>query len=170
MAAAIPIVLSVVGTALSAQGAKQQGQDIQQANIYQARQLEQNAGQAKASGQIEALNQGMQTSLMVSRARAIAAASGGGVSDPTVVNIMSRIAGEGAYRENVARYNGDTRAREMNMQAQSLRFGGQQAVNAGNINSAATLMSGGANAYSMYSKYGMGTGTNKVDTTPQTVN
>jgi len=137
-AAAVPLM--VASTALNSYGAYKKGQDQQTADNY-------NAGQTEASGQIAALNQDKNTSLMVSRARAVAAASGGSATDDTVSNIMARIAGEGQYRADTDRYQGAS-------QGQALRYHGQQAEKAGELNAIGTLIGGSAKAYSMYSKYG----------------
>ena len=154
--AAIPLVLMLAGTAISAAAQHKQGQEQQNLANYEAAQLDQNAGQAQASSQRAALNEQRNTSLLLSRARAVAAASGGGVSDPAVVNIMARIAGEGTYRADTARYEGDTQARGMKMQADALRYQGAGAAQAGNLTAASTALSGGAQSYSMYKKYGSG--------------
>ena len=159
--------------AQSAQGdaALRIGQQKQTADEFQAKQLDINAGQAQAAGQISAINQDRNTSLVLSRARAVAAASGGGASDPTIIRLMANIAGEGAYRANVARYEGDTQARTMNMQAAALRYQGANALadaetakSASGLSMVSTALSGGSKILSMGSKYGWGdSGGNAAD-------
>lgn len=151
-----PIALAAASTVMSYEGKKQAGKAQQQADEFQAAQLKQNAGQEIASGQIAALNQDRNTSYVLSQARARAAASGGGASDPTVINLMAQIAGEGAYRSNVARYEGESKARGMNLQASGLEFSGRQAVKGANLAAASTLLSGASGAYGMYEKYNAG--------------
>lgn len=159
-------VLNYQASQAQGQAAQQIGQRRQQAANFQASQLDVNAGQAQAEGQVAAINQDRNTSLTLSRARAVAAASGGGASDPTVINLMAQIAGEGEYRANVARYQGDTQARSMREQASALRYGGDMAVadaqtaNQGaQLKGVTSLISGAANVYDMGKKYGWGAST-----------
>ena len=69
---------------------------------------------------------------------------------------MANIAGEGPYRENVARFNGDSQARTMNMQADALRYQGATALadaagakTASDNSAVSTIFSGAAKTYSM---------------------
>lgn len=158
---------SIGGTLLQAlgqemQGAShlQQGQDQQQADEFQAAQLRQNAGQAMAGAERSSIDVQRQVNLISSRALAVAAANGGGASNPTVINNMARIAGEGAYRQSLALYGGTEQAQHDNLQAAGEEFSGQMAVDnaksiydASQVATAATLMKGGA---SLFSKYGSG--------------
>jgi predicted methyltransferase len=160
--------MQVGGTLLSAYGQKQSGSDAaatglqqQQLANYQAAQLRVNAGEAIASSQRSAQDIQRQTDYVASRALAVAAASGGGASDPTVVDLIARAAGEGAYRRSVALYQGEDKARALNAQASATEYGGQLAAEAGgktqaasDIGAASTLAKGGA---SLFSKYGAGT-------------
>jgi hypothetical protein len=110
---------------------------------------------AVASSRLQAREEERQADLVASRALAVAAASGGGVSDPTVVNIIARTKGEGAYRANVALYEGAERARQLRIAA----------AGGGDFNAGDSIMAG-ANAaalgrlarggLSLYAKYGLG--------------
>lgn len=126
-----PRQLNAVATGAEAGGAIvgglshiQFGQQAQQSAEYQAEQLRQNAGQTMASSQRSAFDVDRQAQYTASSALATAAASGGGASDPTVVNLIARNAGEFAYRKAVALYQGDDRARLMGMQADAKEFEG----------------------------------------------
>ena len=112
------------------------GMQAQQAAQFQAAQLRSNAGQAQASAQRSAFDVDRQSQYVASAALASAAASGGGASDPTVLNLMARNAGEFAYRKSVALYQGEDRARAMNMQADAKEFEG------GNTKANSTLVAG----------------------------
>lgn len=90
----------------------------------EAVQAEQNAGQAIAAAQRVRDEQTRQATLVASRAQAVAAASGGGASDATVVNLISRIKGEGAYRGMVAVYQGEEQARKLRLVASTKRYEG----------------------------------------------
>lgn len=160
--------MQVGGTLLSAFGQKQQGSDaatngVQQQQLanFQAAQMRTNAGEAIASSQRSATDIQRQTDYVASRALAVAAASGGGASDPTVVNLIARAAGEGAYRRSVALYQGTDKARALDAQATATEYGGQLAAERGqetqsasDIGALSTLAKGGA---SLFSKYAAGT-------------
>lgn len=94
---------------------------------FDAWQAEEDSKESIAIAQREAMEERRQSDIVASRALAVAAASGGGVSDPTIVNLIARIKGEGAYRAAVAMYEGESRARQYRLAAASSRYGGAQA-------------------------------------------
>jgi hypothetical protein len=159
--------MSVGGTLLSAVGQQiggmshlASGQASVQAAQFQAQQLRQNAGQAVAASQQSAADIQRNTDYITSRALAVAGASGGGASDPTVINLIARTAGESAYRQSLALYQGTDKARQMDLQANATELGGEMALtsaksvnNASSIGAMSTLMKGGS---SLYSRYGGG--------------
>lgn len=179
---ALAIPLMIGGTILNAYGQVQQGRaaaalGTQQrvAKDFEAQQLEQQAGQEIASGQAAAQEESRKAAYASSHALALAAASGGGATDPTVTKIISDIAGEGTYRGEVARYRGAEAARQLNMRAGATRYegqleeiGGLQKQQAANIKATGSLIEGGS---TLYTKYGMG-GPNPsvVDTAPTNPN
>lgn len=139
------------------------GQQAQAAANYQAQQLRINASEALASSQRQAYEVGRQADYVASTALARAAASGGGASDPTVVNLMARNAGEMAYRKSVALYQGEERARLLNMQADAKEFEGANVransmlVGASQFAAAgASLLRGSAKDASLYQRFGAG--------------
>jgi hypothetical protein len=104
----------------------------------------------------------------------VAGASGAGASDPTVVNIISRMAGEGAYRGAVALYGGQDRARYLNLQADAKDYEGQilrsQSESAGKsqaVAGAASLLRGTVRDSSLFQRFGGG-GPATLDATPNT--
>jgi hypothetical protein len=108
-----------------------------------------------AASQRQAAEERRQADLVASRALAVAAASGGGVSDPTVVNIIARTRGEGVYRANVALYEGAERARSMRIEAAGGGdFDASSSIRAG-VNAAALGRLSRA-GLSLYAKYGLG--------------
>jgi hypothetical protein len=141
----------------------QSGIAARRAASFQADQMRQNAGQAQASAQREAINVDRQAQYIASAALASAAASGGGASDPTVVNLIARNAGEMAYRKSVALYEGDDKARMMNLQADATEYSGKQAqangimAGVGSVyNARTTLMKGQARESSILQRFGGG--------------
>lgn len=155
--------LDVFGRLFSAFGSLQSGSDEKAAADFQAAQLRQNAGQALASSQREAITVQQQADLVASRALAVAAASGGGASDPTVVKIMAGIAGEGAYRTAVSLYQGEEKARSLLNQAAAVQYNGELAKAAETKNAIGKFVGAGgaairgvARGQSLYEKYGGG--------------
>lgn len=153
-------IMSAGGDASKGDAALVVGQRKKALADFQATQLETNAGQEIAASQRVAENEVRNTALINSAALARAAASGAGASDPTVINIMARTAGMGAYRANVALYQGEAQARADRIQASALRFQGDTALSdaetaqgASRMTAGATLFSGGAKAYSLAAKY-----------------
>lgn len=161
------VAVAVVGLALQAKAGADARADAEaiaarkrQAAEFEAQQLDQQAGQAIAAAQRTLFSEGRQGKLVQSRAIALAAASGGSASDPTVVKIVSGIASESAYRQNLAMYQGEEKARQLHIAAAADRMSGE-------IDAAASLASGRAietettgrilgTGASMYARYGYG--------------
>jgi hypothetical protein len=123
--------VTVIGTAVSASSQKKAAKaekaaaaKRQDAANVEAAHMDQQAGLSIASAQRTMLEERKNARLLESRAQAVAAASGAGASDTTVVNVISRIAAEGAYRSSVALYDGVERARQLNIGADIRRAGG----------------------------------------------
>lgn len=91
--------------------------------------------------------------LVGSRARAVSAASGGSASDPTVVDILSDIGGEGEYRAMSRMYSGQQRAKDITYQGAADAYGAKQQGMAGLMKGMTTALSGGQ---SLFEKYGAG--------------
>lgn len=125
-------LIGVAGLALQAGGgiasenaAKKAASARKAAAEFEAQQLEQNAGQSMAVAQRQAFETGRTGEYTKSRALALAAASGGGASDPTVINTIANLASETAYRKSIDLYQGEERARQLNLSAAASRYSGQ---------------------------------------------
>lgn len=130
---------------------------------FVAWQAEEQGKTVIAAGQRQALEEKRKADLLVSRAKAIAASSGGGVSDPTIVNLLARTKGEGVYRASVALYEGEAKARQLRFQAAAARLSGSEAVVEGlssqmghTLAATGDILRGGAKVYSLYARYGQG--------------
>ena len=152
---------SAAGTALEIFGVLEQGKiariNADRKRVYQQfnqQEAEKKAGQAIAISQREAGEQRRMANIDASRALAVAAASGGGVSDPTIVRLIANVKGEGAYRANVALYEGEARARQLRLAGFTSDFDDRDLVQSGyNLAASATGIKAGL---SLYAKYGMG--------------
>lgn len=147
----------------------QQGIAGRRSADFVAKQLRQNAGQAQAMAQRAAYNEDRNAKYVASAALASAAASGGGASDPTVVNLIARNAGEMAYRKQLALYEGEDKARMLNLQADATQYSGKSGQanaiigGAGSIyNARSTVMKGQAREASLRERFG-GDGPRGVD-------
>ena len=169
--------LSVAGTLIGAQGQQQAGKaasaqasaaarNERVAAEFEAKQADYLAGQSKAAAQREALEQRRAAALIASRALAVAAASGAGASDPTVVDLIGQIYAEGNYRSALALYEGEEQARSYEVSAAARRVGGASAASArtaegqsiaraSNLSMFSTLIKGGS---SLFDRYGSVTG------------
>lgn len=163
----VPAALSIMGSFMGAAGASRAGQAAadtgarqQAADEFQAEQYDQNAIQAVAAAQRVSLAKEHESKLLQSRALAVAAASGGGASDPTVMNLIARIAGEGAYREAIDLYQGEDKSRQLNLAAAGKRYegaiaraGGEAKQSAYEVSASGSLLTG---AGTLFTKYGKG--------------
>ena len=164
--AAAGAVVGIIGLALQGMGAADARKDAReiarkkrQLAEFEATQLDQQANDALAASQRTLFNEKRTEKLVQSRALTLAAASGG-ASDPTVIRIISGIASEAAYRQNLAIYQGEDRARSLRLAAEANRFSGE-------IGASATIAQGNAiaiqgagqvlgDASSLYARYGYG--------------
>ena len=148
--------LNVLGGILQFAGTISRGQQAQAAGQFQADQLRQNGGQAQAAAQRTAADVQRQTEMVVSRSLAVAAASGGGASDPTVINLIAQNASEGAYRKAVALYGGDEANRTARLQADAKEYEGKSARMGSLISGATNLLNSQAKSASMFQRFGGG--------------
>lgn len=150
LAAALPYI-TAASTVLTTAAAYQQSnaQKTQMEAIARAREEEANA--EAAEGQRAALIERKKARNLMSRARAVAAASGGGVSDPTVVNQLTDIETQGELNALNAMYSGNTAARGYRQGAAIARNEADASQTAGYLGAASTALDG---ANSWYAKYG----------------
>lgn len=156
-ATAVGGALKYEGYSQAAQASRLAGQRRRVASEFEAEQLEQQAGQVVAASQRDALEEKRRADFAASRALALAAASGGGASDTTIVNLIAGLKGEGAYRSAVALYRGEDEARKLRMGAKARRFEGLAAEEGAAYESAgyetmatASIFDTGATLFSRY--------------------
>lgn len=152
MAAAIPFIM-VGMSVLSAKGQMDQGAAAEQAAQIEAQQLEAQAGQARATAQRAAIEERRQGELASSRLTALAAASGAGATDPTVVSLDQGIAEQAEYNALTRLYEGESQARGMETSANLTTAAGAAQKKASNIGATTTAVEGGV---SLFDRYGGG--------------
>lgn len=158
-------ILNFIGNMGAASTARQAAERQRIAAQLEAAQYDQGAGQVIAAQQREAMSEKRKAQLLASRGLAVAAASGGGASDPTVARLLTDITGEGSYRAALALYAGEDRARQMRYAADVKRYEGETAGRVGKklasayqTHALAGLVGGGARLWgkSLYGKYAQG--------------
>lgn len=149
---AAPTLLGIGGTFLGAKGKFDAGSLAQRQAYNEADQLETKAGFTRAISQRNAVEHTKQAELVNSRAKAVAAASGGGASDPTIINMMARTAEEGLIRSLNEMASGESEARYLEKQAKYRREEGDDAKKAGKTSAISTILSGGSKL--LMEKYG----------------
>lgn len=159
------VAVAAAGLALQIRGGMDAREDAQkiatrrrQAAEFEAAQLEQQAGQEIAVSHRTVFEEGRQGKLVQSRALALAAASGASASDPTIIKIVAGIASESTYRQNVALYQGEEKARQLRLAAAADRESGEIGA-AGSIAQGRSIVTQAAGSAlgtgsSMYARYG----------------
>lgn len=146
-----------IGTAVGAGGTILGANSDARELRSQATQLDAQASNTRGTAQRQAIEEKRQADLAQSRGLALAAASGGGADDPSVVNGLADIAGRGQFGAITAMYNGDEQAAGMEAQAAANRRGAKAAKTAGLLKAAGTVASAVptiiSHGPSLYQKY-----------------
>jgi len=145
--AGIGAVLSIVGTGLSVVSGIQQGKAQAAALEYEAQQNERRAKEERAAAQRSALDKKSETEAVLSRQRALAAASGAGLLTPSVIDIYEETAQRGAYHEQAERYGGESRAAGYRDAANANRLKASAAKSGATLSALATGFSGLGKAF-----------------------
>ena len=165
------MAMNLIGSSKASSAASGVGAAYNQEAQFEATQMRQQAGQEIAASQRTAFDQARTARLVASRAQAVAAASGGGATDPTVLKVISDINGEGVYRAGVALYGGKEKARVLEMGAETKTYEGEVAAAGGEMRSSAyqiaglgSLATGGASFLAKYGQGGFKSGTTDAGT------
>lgn len=125
----IGTIAGLAGSGLQAVGTMNQAKYGSEVAQVQNQELNQKANQDAASAERQQITAERQTELALSRTQALAAASGGGATDPTVLNVEGQIARQGTYNALSALYNGTAAAAADRYQGKIDLFqAGQQAA------------------------------------------
>lgn len=149
--------LSAAGTLMGGSAAAAAGQSAQQAQYFKAAQEEQAAQESRAASQRISLDKAREGRLLNSKLQANAAASGGGASDPTIVDLAQGIAGRSEYDSLLEMYKGENRGRGLEDSAIGSRLSGDAAKaegeakqNASYLSAAGTIIGTAGSAYKTY--------------------
>jgi hypothetical protein len=130
--------LQVGGTLLSSVGAIQAGNNAARAAEFNARELEEKGKAERAIASKKAVEKRRRKEIVLSRARAVAAASGGGQD----LDLLGDLEEEGEYNAQMAIWQGEEAARGRKNQAGATRFEGRMAKRASRFKAASTLLDG----------------------------
>lgn len=151
--------LNAAGTLIGGQAAADAGASQKQAQYFKAAQEDMAAQESRAASQRVSLDKAHDTTLVLSKLQARAAASGGGADDPTVTTLASGIAGRGEYEQLMSLYTGENRARGLEDEAMGARLTGDAAEaegkakrNASYLSAAGTLVGSAGSAYRTYNR------------------
>lgn len=136
------LIAGLAGTAVSAVGTIAAGHSQNEMAKSQAAAAERQASEERASSQREAIQRSKEARLVMSRQQAVAASSGGGAADSTVLNLMGDTASQGWFNQASAIYEGESRGRALEDQAAISRWQGKQAKMASFISAGSTVLSG----------------------------
>lgn len=138
----LSMAFGMVGSLVQS-GAQQDAAAAEAASLdSQAKQLDQQATQARAAGQRQMIERQRQTDLTRSTLQARAAASGAGAEDDTVLGLDQGILGRGEEQALTELANGENQGRGLNDQAMAKRASAAAAINGGQMSSMGTLIGG----------------------------
>ncbi len=137
-----PAILGVLGTVVSAGGSILAGQQAKAAANFEAKQLERQANEKRAQATREVAQQYADRKELMGNQIAVAAASGGGASDPTVMDLLGDTAAYGYVQNQNTYANAENIGRQLEGQADAKRIEGKNAQTASFINAGSSLLSG----------------------------
>lgn len=143
LAALVPSAstLGTIGSLLTAGGTVYGGIQEQKAADFEAKQMKKQGDEEFAVSQQKAAQAKREKELALSRVRATAAASGGGVDDASITSIMEGIQEQGDYNSMVEMYKGRSARNKLYGSAASRKAEGRSALTASFIKGAGSLYS-----------------------------
>jgi hypothetical protein len=149
-----PITMGMVFTlgagATQAAGTIMSGNAAKVGSDFEAKQLEQQAGESRAAAQRAAMDKRREERYAQSALLARAAASGGGADDAGVVDLAGDIAQRGEYEALAEIFKGESRARGMEDAAFGKRRSGKAAQKGAYLSAAGTILGSAGSMYRLY--------------------
>lgn len=115
------------------------GENAYNAAKAEAKQLQRQAGRTEALSQRVAIEERRKARLVASRLKAVAGASGAGIDDPTVVNLLDDVDAQGEFNMLSALYEGTMQADTLRYQAKVTKQQGKSARTAGYVSAIAEM-------------------------------
>ncbi len=120
--------LGMLSTGLGAAGTLYSGLQARAGAQAEARQLKDKGDEEQAIGQRRAMQARRERDLARSRIQAVAAASGGGVDDASITNLMQGLEQQGNYNSMLELYQGNTARNKAHASAAARRVEGRSAL------------------------------------------
>ena len=144
-----PLVISLVGTGLSAASQYQQGQNQKKVANWNADLQTQNAADARAKSEEDAKDRLRQAESLKGKQRLAYAAAGVDITTGTPLDTMMQTARDAEMDAINIRKQGDLTARNYYSDAEILRYQGKSGAQAATIGAGATILQGAGDRYSM---------------------
>lgn len=144
------IALAVIGTAISAYGAYENGRSKSAAATYNADVASKDSQIAIDQGNADAQIQQRASSMQIGAARAQYGANGLTSDSGSVLDVLQASAQRASLDNQRIKYNAQVKAYGLGNEATAYRFQGDAAKRAGNIGAASAILTGGSQAYGMY--------------------
>jgi len=158
MPQAIPMIVMAVGTGLTALNQYQQGQNQQKVADWNADLQVQNAKDARAKSEQDAMERLKQAETLKGKQRLAYAAAGVDISSGTPLDTMMQTARDAEMDAINIRKQGELTARNYYSDSEILRYQGKTGAQAATIGAGATILQGAGNAYGSYQKNRIPTG------------
>lgn len=143
--------LAAAGMFMNFLGTLDEGDNAAAAARLEAKQLEAKANEERAVSQRRAIQARRIAERAKGRARAIAAASGGGVDDPTVQNILGELEDQGTFNVLSELYSGEASGQGLEFAAAERRSAGKAYRRRARLAAVGNLLEGGTTLYDRYS-------------------
>ncbi len=144
-------LVQLYGFGKLAKAQKSAGKERQRSAYIEAGQMDDKADVMRGATQREAAREKLIADYTGSTALANAAASGAGVQNINVLNLMAEIEAEGEYRAASKLYAGEQEAEGLEDAADNLRRGGDAARQVGKMQALSTILQGYSTFRSQYS-------------------
>lgn len=149
-------VMAVAGTLMTAYGSIQQGKAQEDIANYNAKASEAQAADSLARGGVAADQQRAKVRQILGTQRALMGDSGVVAGEGTQGQVLDQTATLGELDARQIEVNAQREAWGLKTQAAGARLQGQYAAQAGLYSGIGSLITGGAQAYGIYSKAGLG--------------
>ena len=130
----------------------------QAASRAEERELKIRAADERAAKQREGIERRRRAELLISRNQAVAADSGAGATDPTVLAIEGDLYQEGEYQAAIENYQGAQKADALRRKASQTRAEGDIGLLDSGLRASGTILSGISSYYDRYGRRGATSG------------
>lgn len=145
---------TILGGVAGAAGQAQAGEAANATAKYQALVARQNANAEEATGQRQAIEERRKAAFTSSRIRAVAAASGAGADDPSVLNLEADVNAQGEYNAMSRLFTGASAGQAQRQNAMLTTLAGRNERDASYAAAGGTILKSVGDAATMYAKYG----------------